>query len=159
MIKFWKWGAGLCSAFFRFRREIIHKAFIYGYLKYVDNHDLSNLNHATGLCTNNSVPFFKGFASCSATNPIWLVKTRLQLDLNKNGKRLTAGQCIRRIYRTGVSYHNPYAISKRKTRFSTNRVRCVRRVSRVFIKVLRPLTLGYPKLSCTSSSTKQSKRD
>ncbi|XP_050530921.1 mitochondrial carrier protein Rim2 isoform X2 [Daktulosphaira vitifoliae] len=41
-----------------------------------------------------------GFASCSATNPIWLVKTRLQLDLNKNGQRLTAGQCIRRIYRT-----------------------------------------------------------
>jgi solute carrier family 25 protein 33/36 len=42
-----------------------------------------------------------GFVTCSTTNPIWLVKTRLQLDLNKNGKRLTTGQCIKKIYRSG----------------------------------------------------------
>lgn len=39
-----------------------------------------------------------GFVACSATNPIWFVKTRLQLDHRTSGERLTAGQCIRRIY-------------------------------------------------------------
>lgn len=38
-----------------------------------------------------------GFASTTASNPIWVVKTRLQLD-NKKGNSLTAGDCIRRIY-------------------------------------------------------------
>lgn len=38
-----------------------------------------------------------GFVACSATNPIWFIKTRLQLD-HRSGQRLTAGQCIRRIY-------------------------------------------------------------
>lgn len=40
-----------------------------------------------------------GFVACSATNPIWFVKTRLQLDFTTSGQRLTAGECIRRIYR------------------------------------------------------------
>ncbi|XP_075219106.1 replication in mitochondria 2 [Lycorma delicatula] len=40
-----------------------------------------------------------GFVACSATNPIWFVKTRLQLDYNSSGQRLTATQCIKRIYR------------------------------------------------------------
>ncbi|XP_022199980.1 mitochondrial carrier protein Rim2 [Nilaparvata lugens] len=40
-----------------------------------------------------------GFVACSATNPIWFVKTRLQLDYTRSGQRLTASQCIRRIYR------------------------------------------------------------
>ncbi|GBP28407.1 Mitochondrial carrier protein Rim2 [Eumeta japonica] len=35
-----------------------------------------------------------GFMSCTATNPIWFVKTRLQLD----GQNVTAVQCIKRIY-------------------------------------------------------------
>lgn len=39
-----------------------------------------------------------GFAACTATNPIWFVKTRLQLDHKRSGKHMTAGQCIRRIY-------------------------------------------------------------
>uniref|UniRef100_T1ID26 Mitochondrial carrier protein n=1 Tax=Rhodnius prolixus TaxID=13249 RepID=T1ID26_RHOPR len=38
-----------------------------------------------------------GFVACTATNPIWFVKTRLQLD-HSSGQRLTAAQCIRRIY-------------------------------------------------------------
>lgn len=40
-----------------------------------------------------------GVSACTATNPIWFVKTRLQLDQRKNC-RLTATQCIRDIYRT-----------------------------------------------------------
>ncbi|XP_073961783.1 replication in mitochondria 2 isoform X2 [Choristoneura fumiferana] len=35
-----------------------------------------------------------GFVSCTMTNPIWFVKTRLQLD----GQNVTAVQCIKRIY-------------------------------------------------------------
>ncbi|KAI5637565.1 mitochondrial carrier protein domain-containing protein [Phthorimaea operculella] len=35
-----------------------------------------------------------GFVSCTMTNPIWFVKTRLQLD----GQNVTAIQCIKRIY-------------------------------------------------------------
>ncbi|KRT79075.1 mitochondrial carrier protein, partial [Oryctes borbonicus] len=38
-----------------------------------------------------------GFMSSTLTNPIWFVKTRLQLDYNKHN-RMTALQCIRRIY-------------------------------------------------------------
>ncbi|KAL1139804.1 hypothetical protein AAG570_006781, partial [Ranatra chinensis] len=43
--------------------------------------------------------FVSGFVACSATNPIWFVKTRLQLDNSSGGQRLTAAQCIKRIYR------------------------------------------------------------
>ncbi|XP_050665800.1 mitochondrial carrier protein Rim2 isoform X3 [Leptidea sinapis] len=35
-----------------------------------------------------------GFVSCTMTNPIWFVKTRLQLD----GQNVTALECIKRIY-------------------------------------------------------------
>ncbi|XP_066587059.1 solute carrier family 25 member 36-A isoform X2 [Prorops nasuta] len=37
-----------------------------------------------------------GFVACTATNPIWFVKTRLQLDHRVN--RISALECIRRIY-------------------------------------------------------------
>ncbi|XP_023932010.1 mitochondrial carrier protein Rim2-like, partial [Lingula anatina] len=40
-----------------------------------------------------------GFTACTLTNPIWLVKTRLQLDQKKNGS-LTMRQCILKIGRT-----------------------------------------------------------
>ncbi|OQR77329.1 solute carrier family 25 member 36-A-like [Tropilaelaps mercedesae] len=40
-----------------------------------------------------------GFVSCTLTNPIWFVKTRLQLDENIYGQRQTAIQCIQDIYR------------------------------------------------------------
>ncbi|XP_063244226.1 mitochondrial carrier protein Rim2 [Bacillus rossius redtenbacheri] len=39
-----------------------------------------------------------GFVASTATNPIWFVKTRLQLDFARNGQRMTAAQCIKRIY-------------------------------------------------------------
>lgn len=38
-----------------------------------------------------------GFVSASLTNPIWFVKTRLQLDSNANGK-MTVTECVKRIY-------------------------------------------------------------
>ncbi|XP_011140962.1 mitochondrial carrier protein Rim2 isoform X1 [Harpegnathos saltator] len=37
-----------------------------------------------------------GFAACTLTNPIWFVKTRLQLDHRTN--KITALECMRRIY-------------------------------------------------------------
>lgn len=40
-----------------------------------------------------------GFAASTTTNPIWFVKTRLQLDYNSKDKMTVAG-CIRRIYQT-----------------------------------------------------------
>lgn len=40
-----------------------------------------------------------GFVSATLTNPIWFVKTRLQLDYNANAKQSVA-ECVRRIYAT-----------------------------------------------------------
>lgn len=40
-----------------------------------------------------------GFVASSATNPIWFVKTRLQLDYNSKVK-MSVKQCIQRIYST-----------------------------------------------------------
>lgn len=39
-----------------------------------------------------------GFSASTLTNPIWFVKTRLQLDVNKQSK-MTAMQCVKRIYK------------------------------------------------------------
>lgn len=42
-----------------------------------------------------------GFTAITATNPIWLIKTRLQLDArNKGERRMSAWECIRRVYTT-----------------------------------------------------------
>ncbi|CAK9826696.1 Mitochondrial carrier protein Rim2 [Anthophora retusa] len=41
--------------------------------------------------------FCAGFVACTLTNPIWFVKTRLQLDHRTN--RITAMECVERIYR------------------------------------------------------------
>ncbi|XP_061424057.1 solute carrier family 25 member 36-like isoform X2 [Lethenteron reissneri] len=42
-----------------------------------------------------------GFTAISATNPIWLVKTRMQLESRSRGERgMTALQCVRKVYRT-----------------------------------------------------------
>lgn len=40
-----------------------------------------------------------GFAASTATNPIWFVKTRLQLDHNSKVK-MTVTECVRKIYQT-----------------------------------------------------------
>ncbi|XP_043509346.1 mitochondrial carrier protein Rim2 [Frieseomelitta varia] len=41
--------------------------------------------------------FCAGFVACTLTNPIWFVKTRLQLDHRTN--KITAMECVQRIYR------------------------------------------------------------
>lgn len=40
-----------------------------------------------------------GFAASTATNPIWFVKTRLQLDQNSKSQ-MTVRDCIKKIYQT-----------------------------------------------------------
>lgn len=40
-----------------------------------------------------------GFTAITATNPIWLIKTRLQLDARNRGERhMSAFDCVRRVY-------------------------------------------------------------
>ncbi|XP_054623584.1 solute carrier family 25 member 36-A-like isoform X1 [Dunckerocampus dactyliophorus] len=40
-----------------------------------------------------------GFTAITATNPIWLIKTRMQLDSRNRGeRRLNAFECVRRVY-------------------------------------------------------------
>ena len=41
--------------------------------------------------------FCAGFVACTLTNPIWFVKTRLQLDHRSD--KITAMECVQRIYR------------------------------------------------------------
>ncbi|XP_047671483.1 solute carrier family 25 member 36-A [Tachysurus fulvidraco] len=41
-----------------------------------------------------------GFTAITATNPIWLIKTRLQLDARNRGeRRMSAFECVRRVYK------------------------------------------------------------
>lgn len=41
-----------------------------------------------------------GFTAITATNPIWMIKTRLQLDARKRGeRRMNTYECIRHVYR------------------------------------------------------------
>lgn len=54
-----------------------------------------------------------GFVACTATNPIWFVKTRLQLDHTRFG-HMTAAQCIRRIYAQTVSFLYFYNFFQKK---------------------------------------------
>lgn len=46
---------------------------------------------------------FTGFTACTATNPIWFIKTRLQLDHSIYGHGSSALQCIQKVYRQHVS--------------------------------------------------------
>ncbi|XP_074767807.1 solute carrier family 25 member 36 isoform X1 [Athene noctua] len=43
----------------------------------------------------------KSFTAITTTNPIWLVKTRLQLDARNRGeKRMSAFECVQKVYRS-----------------------------------------------------------
>jgi len=44
--------------------------------------------------------FSAGFSSCTVTNPIWLIKTRVQLDRSRaaTGSKFTVLQCIKLVY-------------------------------------------------------------
>ena len=44
-----------------------------------------------------------GFSSSTVTNPLWLVKTRLQLDRASGNKTLTVRKCVSNIYSKLVS--------------------------------------------------------
>ena len=44
-----------------------------------------------------------GFSASTTTNPVWLIKTRLQLDRDSGKHRLTIRKTIRNIYNEGVS--------------------------------------------------------
>ncbi|XP_077579389.1 solute carrier family 25 member 36-A [Stigmatopora nigra] len=42
-----------------------------------------------------------GFTAITATNPVWLIKTRLQLDARNRGEhRMSAFECVRRVYQS-----------------------------------------------------------
>ena len=41
---------------------------------------------------------FPGFSASTCTNPIWLIKTRLQLDKSAGTQTLTVRQCVANIY-------------------------------------------------------------
>lgn len=42
-----------------------------------------------------------GFTAITATNPIWLIKTRMQLDSRNRGeRRMNALECVRRVYQS-----------------------------------------------------------
>nr|XP_061797659.1 solute carrier family 25 member 36-A-like isoform X2 [Nerophis lumbriciformis] len=42
-----------------------------------------------------------GFTAITATNPVWLIKTRLQLDARNRGeRRISALECVRRVYQS-----------------------------------------------------------
>ncbi len=45
-----------------------------------------------------------GFSASTATNPIWLVKTRLQLDRASGLSTLTVRHCVGKIYSELVRY-------------------------------------------------------
>lgn len=47
-----------------------------------------------------------GFVASTATNPIWFVKTRLQLDNQAN--HVSAIKCIKKIYQQSVSIYNKF---------------------------------------------------
>ena len=48
-----------------------------------------------------SAAFCAGFTACTVTNPIWLIKTRIQLDRTRaaTGSKFTVAQCVKLVYK------------------------------------------------------------
>lgn len=42
--------------------------------------------------------FFLGFFQTTCTNPIWMIRTRLQLDRMTLDNKLTIRKCIKKVY-------------------------------------------------------------
>ncbi|KAE8291070.1 Solute carrier family 25 member 36-A [Larimichthys crocea] len=66
---------------------------------------LFNSQELNGVLEPDSTPVhmvsagMAGFTAITATNPIWLIKTRLQLETRNRGeRRMNAFECVRRVY-------------------------------------------------------------
>lgn len=73
------------------------RAFYFG--AYVNGQEMLSDLAPRGSHSNNCMAAsFAGFVSLTCTNPIWLVKTRMQLDQNPASQSLTAMRCVRDIW-------------------------------------------------------------
>ncbi|CAL1532619.1 unnamed protein product [Lymnaea stagnalis] len=66
----------------------------YAHSKQVLNNAITPDTHFVHLCSAVTA----GVSAATCTNPVWFVKTRLQLD-NKAENKLTCRECIKRIYK------------------------------------------------------------
>ncbi|XP_066295891.1 solute carrier family 25 member 36-like isoform X2 [Branchiostoma lanceolatum] len=66
----------------------------YAQAKKFFNRHLKYESSAVHMCSAMTA----GFTACTLTNPIWYVKTRLQLDQKKTGDNLTVRDCVRKTY-------------------------------------------------------------
>uniref|UniRef100_A0A1I8FTH8 Mitochondrial carrier protein n=1 Tax=Macrostomum lignano TaxID=282301 RepID=A0A1I8FTH8_9PLAT len=74
------------------------RAFYFG--AYVNGQEMLSELLPRGSHGNNCLAAaFAGFVSLTCTNPIWLVKTRMQLDQSPKSQSLSAIRCIRTVWR------------------------------------------------------------
>ena len=85
-----------------------------------------------------------GFTASSLTNPIWLVKTRLQLDKASGENTLSVRKCIRNIVREYVSPISLIAVYPQDYGEISFRTMLLRLKSEVEQRVLRNLRFLYP---------------
>ena len=55
--------------------------------------------------SKNIIHFFTGFWASTLTNPIWFIKTRLQLDRASKEKTLGIRKCVMKVYKENVSFN------------------------------------------------------
>ncbi|KAF2352533.1 Mitochondrial substrate/solute carrier [Trinorchestia longiramus] len=70
----------------------------YSQMKKFLNNNLHNSQE--GPLTHILSASWAGFMSCTATNPIWFVKTRVQLDSSKAGHKVSTLDTIKNVYRS-----------------------------------------------------------
>ena len=96
-----------------------------------------------------------GFTASSLTNPIWLVKTRLQLDKASGENTLSVRKCIRNIVREYVSPISLSAVYPQDCGEISFRTMLLRLRSEVEQRVLRNLTWPEISLSLYSNDSMQ----